>query len=249
MSSFLLKTVNLSSGYGEENAFEEVSLEVRAGEIIGLIGPNGGGKSSLLKCLAGILPKRQGQIEKRPGLKIGYVPQRLPFDSSIPITVLEFLVLRLSQRKFWFGLANVSEREQVFQQLKDLGAEHLMDRKLGQLSGGEWQRVLVASGLLTKPDVLLLDEPLTGVDVRGGMSFDALLHHIRDHLKLGVLMVSHDLHLVNHICNRVYCLNRRIHCEGVPSVILTRENLSKTYGSLETGHQEAFISLKDILGC
>ena len=249
MSSFLLKTVGLSGGYEEENVFEDISLEIRSGEIVGLIGPNGGGKSTLLKCLAGILPKRHGSVEKRSGLRIGYVPQRLPFDSSVPITVLEFLALRLSKRRFWFGLANAVEREQAKKQLTDLGAEHLIDRKLGQLSGGEWQRVLVASGLLTKPDVLLLDEPLTGVDVRGGMSFDALLHHIRDHLKLGVLMVSHDLHLVNHICNRVYCLNRRIHCQGLPSVILTRENLSKAYGSLETGHQEAFISLKDIVGC
>lgn len=249
MSSFLLKTTGLSGGYGEENAFEDVNLEIRAGEIIGLIGPNGGGKSSLLKCLVGILPKRQGSIEKSPNLKMGYVPQRLPFDSSVPITVLEFLALRLSQRRFWFGLANAEERQLARKQLTDLGAEHLMDRKLGQLSGGEWQRVLVASGLLTKPDVLLLDEPLTGVDVRGGMSFDALLHHIRDHLKLGVLMVSHDLHLVNHICQRVYCLNRRIHCEGAPATILTRDNLAKAYGSFETGHQEAFISLKDIVGC
>ncbi|MEZ5405902.1 MAG: ATP-binding cassette domain-containing protein [Verrucomicrobiia bacterium] len=166
--SLLLRASHLSGGYGEDNAFEDIHLEIHAGEIIGLIGPNGGGKSSLLKCLAGILPKRHGTIEKDPQLRVGYVPQRLPFDSSVPLTVLEFLALRLNQKRFWFGLASVSEHQLAHRQLTDLGAEHLMDRKLGELSGGEWQRVLVASGLLTKPNVLLLDEPLTGVDVEVG---------------------------------------------------------------------------------
>ena len=123
----------------------------------------------------------------------------------------------------------------------------MIDRQLGELSGGEFQRILIAYALLDNPDLLLLDEPMTGLDVRGGMSFDGLLHHLNEHAGITIVMVSHDLHLVEHLSDQVLCINRTVHCHGSPDQVLQPDNLSKAYGHLPglvSGHGiEAFIPL------
>ncbi|WP_155996565.1 metal ABC transporter ATP-binding protein [Verrucomicrobium sp. 3C] len=221
----LLRTAGIAAGYGEEAAFEEVWLEVYGREVVSLIGPNGAGKTTLLRCLAGILPLRQGRVEKALGLRISYLPQRLAFDRLLPVTVVEFLSLRLGRPFFRPGWA---KRERV-ESLEELGVTSLLDRRLGELSGGEMQRVLVAAALAKRPQLLLLDEPATGVDLLGAAAFDGLLHRLRDRDGLGILLVSHDLHLVHHISDWVYFLNRRVLASGPPKEVLREERLAAAY--------------------
>ena len=156
-----------------------------------------------------------------------------------------FLSLKLSTDRVWFGLRGT--RQKVRKKLEEIGAGHLIDRQIGKLSGGEFQRILIAYALLDDPELLLLDEPMTGLDVRGGLSFDGLLHHLHEHAGITILMVSHDLHLVEHVSDQVLCINRVVHCHGSPDHVLQPDNLSKAYGHLPglvSGEgNEAFIPL------
>lgn len=221
----LLRTRGLAAGYRDEAAFEDVSLEVFGREVVSLIGPNGAGKTTLLRCLAGILPPREGSVEKAPGLRMSYLPQKLAFDRLLPVTAGEFLSLRVGRPFFRPGWT----RGETIESLEELGVSGLLDRRLGELSGGELQRVLVAAALAKRPQLLLLDEPATGIDLLGAAAFDALLHRLRDHDGLGILLVSHDLHLVHHISDWVYFLNRRILASGPPREVLREERLAAAY--------------------
>lgn len=156
----LLQVENLCVQYGEHEVLQNVSLEIPKGAFACLIGPNGAGKSTLLKTVIGLLQPSSGRIVSH-ARQIGYVPQQLPHDPNLPLTVAEFLSLRLSQSRFWFGTSS-KQLKRIKDGLGEIGAAHLMDRRLGRLSGGEFQRILVAYALLNEPDFLLLDEPLTG---------------------------------------------------------------------------------------
>jgi zinc transport system ATP-binding protein len=224
-----LSVENLNVSYSHHHVLEDISFQIERGQFVCVIGPNGGGKSTLLKALVGLLPIRSGTI-CREAKKIGYVPQQLRIDSAVPLRVDEFLSLKLSKRRVWFGPGQT--RTTAKKKLKEIGAAHLIDRQLSELSGGEFQRILIAYALLDNPDLLLLDEPMTGLDVRGGMSFDGLLHHLNDHVGMTILMVSHDLHLVEHVSDLVLCINRTVHCHGSPDQVLQPDNLSKAYGHL-----------------
>ncbi len=225
----LLRVQDLHVSYDDAEVLRGVSMEIRRGDFACVIGPNGAGKSTLMKAIAGLAPISRGRVESR-ARQVGYVPQQLPIDPALPLTVSEFLSLRLSKSRAWLGAASKSGRMQITAQLAEIGAEHLLDRRLGRLSGGEFQRVLIAYALLNKPDLLLLDEPLTGVDMRGGLSFDGLLHHLHDHRRIAILMVSHDLHLVEHLATVVFCVNRNVCLSGPPKEVLKPENLAKAYG-------------------
>jgi zinc transport system ATP-binding protein len=224
-----LSVENLNVSYKHNHVLEDISFQIERGQFVCVIGPNGGGKSTLLKALIGLLPIRSGTIYKE-ARKIGYVPQQLRIDAAVPLRVDEFLSLKLSKRKVWFGPGRT--RTTAKKKLEEIGAAHLIDRQLSELSGGEFQRILIAYALLDDPDLLLLDEPMTGLDVRGGMSFDGLLHHLNDHVGMTILMVSHDLHLVEHVSDQVLCINHTVHCHGSPDEVLQPDNLSKAYGHL-----------------
>ncbi len=218
-SETILSVSEVCFNYGDSKVLEDVSLELKRGQLVSLIGPNGAGKSTLLKIVAGLIKPQSGRIDCRAG-RIGYVPQQTRIERQLPLTVGEFLALKKCA-------GGDAERGRV---LGEVGAGHLRARRLGALSGGEFQRVLVAFALLGDPDLLLLDEPLTGVDFRGGMSFHRMLHLLHDELGLTVLMVSHDMHLVEHMSQEIYCLNRKVCCHGAPEVVLASENLERAYG-------------------
>jgi zinc transport system ATP-binding protein len=200
MSEALIAAARLSVRADGTNILDNVSLSVHPREIVTLIGPNGSGKTTLLKALLGLV-RAEGAITRRAGLKIGYVPQQFARDASLPITVRGFLGL--------YAPASANEAA-----LARVGIAHAAGRPLAALSGGELARVLLARAIAGRPELLVLDEPLAGVDVSGEAALYHLIAEIRDELGCGVLLVSHDLHVVMAQSDHVVCLNRHVCCEG-----------------------------------
>lgn len=199
---------------------ENVTLSVSPGEIVTLIGPNGAGKSTLVRALLGLEPLSSGSIWRRDGLTIGYVPQRFEIDRTIPLSVHRFLSLGTKQGT-WGITASLGE----------VGAAHLLREEVSKLSGGELQRVLLARALLRKPDLLVLDEPVRGLDHLGEAAMYDLISAVRDSSRTAVLLVSHDLHLVMAKTDRVVCLNRHVCCSGRPEAVAAHPAYAELFGS------------------
>ncbi|HEY5790124.1 MAG TPA: zinc ABC transporter ATP-binding protein ZnuC [Gammaproteobacteria bacterium] len=193
---------------GRHLVLNGVGIAVDAGQIVTLIGPNGAGKSTLVKCLLGLLQPESGTVERQPGLRIGYLPQRVPVDPVLPLDVGRLLTL--TRR------ASAAEQRGV---LEEVGVAHLLRAQVSELSGGELQRVLLGRALLGHPDLLVLDEPTQGVDFSGQSEFYRLIARLRERHGCGVLMVSHDLHLVMAATDRVICLNQHVCCAGEPESV------------------------------
>ena len=206
-SRVLINAENLSLQFGDKRVLQEVSLKIHAGEIVTLIGPNGAGKTSLVKLVLELQKPSSGSIQRKDRLKIGYMPQKLHVEPSLPLTVKRFL--RLASR----------DTNAIDSALKRTGIHHLLHSPMQSLSGGETQRVLLARALLRQPDLLVLDEPVQGVDVAGQAALYRLIAEIRDQLQCGVLMVSHDLHLVMAATDTVVCLNQHVCCHGHPEAV------------------------------
>ncbi len=224
---------NLSVRLGGVSILENVSAKVPMGSSTAIIGPNGAGKTTMLLALLGEVPSTSGSVKKinsdgKPP-RIGYVPQKLAFDRAMPITALEFMVLGTQRSPLWFGSRRDS-RDKALELLSMVHAGTLAERRLGALSGGELQRVLLALALQQEPDILLLDEPASGVDFRGEHVFCELLEKLRASRGFTQLMVSHDLGTVTHHATHVICLNRKVAAEGPPKSVLTPENLSAVFG-------------------
>lgn len=204
----LIEARHLCIRLGGTEVLHDVSLAVQPGEIITVIGPNGSGKSTLLRALLGILPAAAGDVTRAPGLRLGYVPQRLQIDRSMPISVRRFLSLpvRVADRQAAAVLARV-------------GMPGLGGLQMAALSGGQLQRVLLARALLAQPQVLMLDEPTQGLDPPGEAAFYRLIEEVRAETGCAVLMVSHDLHVVMAASDRVVCLNGHVCCQGTPQVV------------------------------
>ena len=234
---------DLSLTLGETAIFENISFAVDEGETAMIIGPNGAGKTMLVRTMLNLLTPDTGRAtllgrdSRNLGPardRIGYMPQRLDFDRTFPITVYEIMLLRLRRSGFW--LNRRAKREVVLEALTRVHAERLIDRRIGRLSGGELQRVLLAYALLLDPSLLILDEPAAGVDVAGEESFYELIHNIRQERDLTVVMVSHDLEVVFRYADQVLCLNRELLCHGVPRTVLRPEILEQTYGALAASY-------------
>ncbi len=217
---------------GGVSILDRVTASVPRGGCTSIVGPNGAGKTTLLLALLGEVPYKGGihfSSKINRNLRIGYVPQRLSFDRGIPVTVNEFMNLGFQEKPLWFGL-KPDFRKKTVKQLAMVKAEHLAERKLGALSGGELQRVLLALALAQEPDLLVLDEPAAGVDIQGEHVFCELLDNLRARLGFTQLMVSHDLATVTHHATHVICLNQKVVAEGTPCEALTDETLTAIFG-------------------
>jgi zinc transport system ATP-binding protein len=216
----LLSAQNLTVHLGQVPVLENVSLHLSEGEIVTIVGPNGSGKSTLLRTLIGALVPEKGRVTRVPGLRIGYVPQRLHIDASLPITVRRFLDLT----------HRVSDAD-AQDALQAAGLGSLDKQQMATLSGGQFQRVLLARALLEKPHVLMLDEPTQGLDQPGSASFYRQIEAVRQDIGCAILMVSHELHVVMSASDRVICLNGHICCEGTPDVVSAAPAYRELFGT------------------
>jgi len=201
----LVQAHDVTVHFGSRMVLDHVNLAVHEKEIVTLIGPNGAGKSTLVKVMLGLQRPHHGRVEMREGIHIGYVPQKLTVDPIMPLTVQRFLTL-----------THKCGKKRLCQALQEVGAEHLLDSQMATLSGGETQRVLLARALLREPQLVFLDEPIQGVDVTGQSELYDLISRLRDERGCGILMVSHDLHLVMARTDRVFCLDQQVCCSGHP---------------------------------
>jgi zinc transport system ATP-binding protein len=218
MAGTILKVENLNVKLDEELIICNLSFEVNRGEVLTILGPNGAGKTVLLKTLLGIFPF-EGKIEWKKGIKIGYVPQRVPFIKDFPISIDEFFKLKTK---------NKNEIKEV---LKLVGFnESFLKKNLGELSSGQYQRILVAWALIGNPDVLLFDEPTTGIDISGEETIYRLLEKLKKEKNLTIILVTHDLSVVFKFSDYVICLNKCPICQGKPKEVIIPETLSKLYG-------------------
>jgi zinc transport system ATP-binding protein len=198
-----------------------IDIEIARGEIVTVIGPNGAGKTMLVRALLGLESVDSGDVRRREPLVVGYAPQRFDIDRAIPLTVRRFLLLGHP----------VATRPQVEGVLADVGAAPLIDRQLSELSGGELQRVVLARALLRSPDLLVLDEPARAVDYAGEAELYTLIARLRTERGFGVLLVSHDLHVVMAQSDRVICLNRHVCCSGVPGSVAQHPEYMRLFGA------------------
>ena len=216
----LVQVKDLSVSYGAQKVLSHVSLSVAAGEIVTIVGPNGSGKTSLLRAIIGAVKPIHGNVEHAQGVKLGYVPQRLHIDETLPMTVSRFL-------KLPSGIARTS----IDQALTQAGVPDLTDAQLSKLSGGQFQRVLLARALIGKPDLLLLDEATQGLDQRGSAAFYQQIEQVRQDTGCAVLMISHELHVVMSASDRVICLNGHVCCEGTPAVVASAPEYRALFGT------------------
>lgn len=216
----LAQANGITFAIGEQVLLSGIDLIIREREIVSIIGPNGAGKTTLLRLLLGLLKPTRGVVRRRPNLVIGYVPQRVMIDPVLPIDVKRFLAL---------GHRTKSERYEAV--LGEVGIGNILDRPVQNLSGGEFQRLLLARALLRDPQLLVLDEPVQGVDVSGQAEIYELIARIRNIRGCGVLLVSHDLHIVMAATDRVLCINGHLCCEGAPEAVSQHPEYVALFGA------------------
>jgi zinc transport system ATP-binding protein len=229
------KIENFGVSIGHNPIFQDVNIHIHCGELTALIGTNGAGKSTLLKAILGEV-KHSGTLKYLDAKGahsgnpvIGYVPQYLSFDLSTPTSVLDLFMVCLSNQPAWFT-SSKRIRERVIKNLTRVKAEYLIDRRLGALSGGELQRVLLALALDPIPDLLLLDEPVSGIDHNGLELFYDIVSELRANYDLSIILVSHDLDLVARYADRVILLDGTVICNGTPDEVFHDEKTRKIFG-------------------
>lgn len=220
---------------GGRNLLSNISLHLHCGELTAIVGPNGGGKSTLLRALIGEIP-HAGKVEFldakgaiHPTPRLGYVPQNPRFELGMPITVLDLFASALSRFPVWLGV-RASVRMKTLELLSTVQAEGLIDRKVGALSGGELQRVLLALALEPKPNLLLLDEPVSGMDANGRRLFYQAVDRVRNTHDLSILLVSHDFGELAQVANRMVLLQETVLCTGTPAQVFAHDKFREIFG-------------------
>lgn len=230
MNEKAIEVKKLNYKFGSTTVLNDINFSVDKGKIVVIIGPNGSGKTTLLKNIIGIYRPFSGEIlidgqaPKNIVKKIGYVPQKFEFARDIPVTVREFMDLEKCGEKN-HGCGNISKM------LYEVGLENFEDRGLSDLSGGQFQRVMIARALLHEKEFLIFDEPAAGIDIAGGQTIYDLIKKINQQIHATCLIVSHELNIVNKYANKVICLNKKIICTGAPEIAITPENLKRLYGA------------------
>lgn len=219
----LLKATNVSLKDGTKVLLSTIDLSIKPREIVTLIGPNGAGKTTLLNILLGLRKPSSGVVTKSKNCRIGYMPQKIQLNPLLPLTVEHFLWL--------VDTTSLKTAITINSALARTGVVHLLKTDMSNLSGGEIQRVLLARALLREPNLLVLDEPVQGVDLKGQDQLYKLISEIRDELGCGVLMVSHDLHLVMASTDNVICLNQHICCHGHPESVYNHPAYLELFGN------------------
>ena len=216
--NILVKLDNVGISINDKWLVKGVSLQVEKNKIVTLIGPNGSGKSTTAKIALGIYKKIQGKVEKFTN-KVGYVPQKISIDWTLPLRVKDFMTLTESL-----------DNETITEALSLTGVIHLKEKNLSDLSGGEFQRVLLARAISKKPELLVLDEPVQGVDFTGEIALYELIKKICDELNCGILLISHDLHTVMTATDHVVCLNGHVCCSGSPIDVAKNNEYKALFG-------------------
>ncbi len=229
----ILDVENLTVEFDGNKVLENISFSLNKGDVLAVVGPNGAGKTVMFKALLGLIP-HSGKIDWKPGIKIGYVPQKLAVERSFPLTVREFLALRLNK-------SGNGVHDEILSALRSVGIKtgesqeyhlenHILNRPIGFLSGGELQRVLIAWALIGNPNVLLFDEPTAGIDISGEGTIYNLIHKLQDNNEMTIILISHDLNIVYKYADNVICLNKQLICFGAPNTVLDPQSLSALYG-------------------
>lgn len=238
-SNPVIKAINLASGYGQKNIWSGANFSVNKGEFVGVLGPNGAGKTTLLRLLLGLSKPKKGKLKifnedpRRGNPRIGYVSQRRLIDDQFNIEVLEVVRMGLNGTKWGFALPSTArqERKQALAALNSVDSVNLAQRPLGQLSGGELQRVLLAQALVGKPEILLLDEPLANLDIRRETELVRLIASVAKNEKVTILLIAHDLNPLLPVVDRlIYVVNGKL-ATGKPKEIVTSKKLSELYGA------------------
>ncbi len=216
----LVSCEGLGIRLGGKTVLDRVNFSIERGEIVTVVGPNGSGKTSLLRAIIGAVVPDTGRVQKDPALRIGYVPQKLHIDANLPMTVARFL-----------SLPGAVGKKAVADALAQAGVPDLASRQMSALSGGQFQRVLLARALLEKPDLLLLDEATQGLDQPGSAAFYRQIEEVRQALGCAVLMISHELHVVMSASDRVICLNGHVCCEGTPDIVASAPEYRALFGT------------------
>jgi zinc transport system ATP-binding protein len=218
----LIEARGLGYSEGPRHILHDIDLAIRPGEIVTIVGPNGAGKTTLLRVLIGALRPSRGEVRRKPGLRIGYTPQKLAIDRTMPLTVDRFLKLG-GGAKDGGGTARLAA-------LASVGISGLGPVQVTALSGGELQRAALARALLRQPDLLVLDEPTQGLDQPGEAAFYRLIERVRRDTGAAICMVSHDLHVVMSASDRVICLNGHVCCEGAPVQVTAMPEYRALFG-------------------
>lgn len=237
--SCLVSAKNISVFFNKKIILSNVSLSINPGKILTVIGPNGAGKSTLVRVILKLILPNKGSVYQLQNLRIGYVPQKFYINNALPITV----------QRFMCQIINNDKNKNVLKVLKKVKADHLVNASLNSLSSGQIRRILLARSILNKPQLLVLDEPTQGVDVNGQVIFYNLINQFRNELNCGILMISHNLHLVMAKTDEVLCLNKHICCSGSPEVVSQHPEFTSMFGYIYKNKLAIYNHDHDNHGC